>query len=253
MDNHGLDVASTGKPPASIVRRGALHGSCLAVAVCAFVAYEHFSASGQSTNAWFCLAAAALFGFTPARDLIRVAFAIEGRALHLVHALGGAALIGLPLAGWVSGTSVLTTAAKAPFAIMGAVQALLHSNHPRNAQQAAAMQSFVQSLPEIAQFANAKDLTTPANAQRAVVVLSDIIGKAQALGVTEIDADPAFQSAWRQVSTRFGANLGLDAVDLVLRKLADNPAYAASVSDLRNQVAVARRTIDESVRHPTRS
>ena len=50
--------------------------------------------------------------------------------------------------------------------------------------------------------------------------------KAQALGETELEADPGFQGALRQASTRFGANLGLDAVDLALPKLAENRASA---------------------------
>jgi hypothetical protein len=119
----------------------------------------------------------------------------------------------------------------------------MHQHQPRNAKQAAAMQRFAASLPEVAQFASAKDLTSPANAVRAVTVLSDIISKAQALGQTELEADPRFQSALSQVSARFGANLGLDAVDAVLNQLAANPVMAGAVPGLRNQVASARRTI----------
>ena len=249
--------AASGPTPshsyASLVRKFALHSGCLVIAIASLVAYEHFDAAGQTTPAWICLGAAAFFGFTPVRDLVRFAFAIEGKALHAVHALGGIALVGLPLAGVVSGTSVLSTAAKAPFAMMGAAQALMHSNHPRNAQQAEAMQRFVQSLPEIAQFTSTRDLTSPANVQRAVVVLTDIIDKAQTLGQTELDADPAFQSAWSQVSTRVGANLGLDAVDLALTKLAAYPGGAAAVAELRKRADAARATINDAsahARHP---
>ena len=177
------------------------------------------------------------------RDAVRIFFAVEGKALHLVHALGGLALVGLPLAGFVSGGPVLTHAALAPFAIMGAAQAVMHQDHPRNAKQAAAMRRFAQSLPEVAQFTSAKNLASPANAQRAVAALTDIIGKAQALGETELESDPGFQSALRQVSTRFGANLGLDAVQLALGKLAANPATAGAVPALRKQLANARKTL----------
>ena len=105
------------------------------------------------------------------------------------------------------------------------------------------MQRFAASLPEVAQFASGKDLASPANAMRAVAVMSDIIGKAQALGQTELEADPRFLSALSQVSARFGANLGLDAVDVVLNKLAANPAAAGAVPALRKRVAAARGTI----------
>jgi hypothetical protein len=131
----------------------------------------------------------------------------------------------------------------APFAIMGVAQAVMHQDHPRNAAQAAALQRFAASLPEVAQFAGSKNLASPENARRAVSVLSDILAKAQALGETELQSDPGFQSALRQVSTRFGANLGLDAVDLAVAKLAANPATAGAVPELRQQLALARRTI----------
>jgi hypothetical protein len=131
----------------------------------------------------------------------------------------------------------------APFAIMGAAQAVMHQNNPRNAQQAAALRQFAASLPELAQFASAKDLTSPANAKRAVAVLSDILAKAQALGETELQSDPGFRSALRQTTTRFGANLGLDAVDVALRNLGGNPAAQSALPDLERRLAAARKTI----------
>lgn len=225
----------------SVVGRILLHGVFLLIAVGCFAAYLHFKVGGRSDAALASLVAAAGFGFAPVRDVVRLVFRVEGKALHLVHGLGGLALVGLPVAGVVSGTPVLTRTAMAPFAVMGAAQALMHQNHPRNAEQAAAMQSFAASLPEVAQFAGG-NLSSPANAQRAVVALSDILAKAQALGQTELDADPGFQSALNQVSTRFGANLGLDAVDLALGKLAANPATAAAVPELRKELASARST-----------
>lgn len=227
----------------SVAARVLLHAGFLLIAVGCFAAYGHLRVAGQSGAALASLLAAAAFGFAPVRDLVRIVFSIEGKVLHLVHVLGGLALIGLPLGGVVSGARVLTGAAMAPFAIMAAAQAVMHQDHPRNAKQAAALQRFAASLPEVAQFAGSKDLASPENAKRAVLVLSDILAKAQALGETELEADPGFQSALRQVSTRFGANLGLDVVDLALTKLAANPVTAGAVPELRKQLALARGTI----------
>jgi len=220
-----------------------MHGVFLVIAIGCFAGYAHFKVAGQHTASLVCLVAAALFGFAPVRDVVRMVFAVEGKALHLVHGLGGLGLLLLPLGGVVSGGRVLTHAAMAPFAIMGAAQAVMHQDHPRNAKQAAALRQFASSLPEVAEFANTKDLTSPANAARAVTVLTDIISKAQALGQTELDSDPGFQSALSQVSARMGGNLGLDAVDLALNKLAENPATASAVPELRKQIAAARKTL----------
>ena len=189
------------------------------------------------------LATAAVFGFIPLRDVLRIFFRVEGKALHFAHGIGSLALIGLPVSGVVSGRSVMTRAWMAPFAIMGAAQAVMHQNNPRNAQQAAALQRFAASLPEVAQFAGSKDLTSPANAKRAVAALSDILAKAQALGETELQSDPGFQSALRETTTRFGASLGLDAVDVALRNLSGNPAAQSAIPDLQRRLALARKTI----------
>ena len=148
----------------SAIGRILLHLGFLVIALGCLAGYEHFKAAGQSTQSIVCLVAAAVFGFAPVRDLIRILFRIEGRALHLVHAVGGLTLLALPLTGVVSGTPVLTHAAMAPFAIMGAAQAVMHQNQPRNAKQAAALQRFAASLPEVAQFASGKNLTSPENA-----------------------------------------------------------------------------------------
>lgn len=233
---------------AAVAARVLLHVGFLLIALGALAAYEHFSVEGRSAISYAFLAAAAGFGFAPLRDVARIFFAIEGKALHLVHALGGLALVGLPLAGIISGGPVLTHAALAPFAVMGAAQALMHQDHPRDAKQAAAMRRFAQSLPEVARFTSAKDLASPANAKRAVAVLTDIVAKAQALGDTELQSDPGFQGALRRVSARFGANLGLDAVELALGKLAASPAAAGAVPALRKQLAGARKTLAKAGR-----
>jgi hypothetical protein len=227
----------------SVALRLLLHAALLVVAVGCLAAYEHFGVEGHSRLALASVVAAAVLGFAPVRDLIRVGFRVEGRMLHFVHVLGALGLLALPVTGVVSGTPVLTHAAMAPFAIMGAAQAIMHQEHPRNAKQAAALQRFARSLPEVASFAGARNLSSPANAQRAVAALTDILTKAQALGETELEADPGFQNALNRVSARFGANLGLDAVDLALGKLAANPVTAGAVPALRRQLASARRTI----------
>jgi hypothetical protein len=220
-----------------------LHGGAVLIAVACFAAYGHFKLEGRSTAAMVSLASAAVFGFTPLRDVLRVVLRVEGKALHLAHGLASLALIGLPVSGVVSSRPVLTRAWMAPFAMMGAAQAVMHQNNPRNAKQAAALQQFAASLPEVAQFASSKDLTSPSNAKRAVAALSDILAKAQALGETELQSDPGFQSALRETSTRFGASLGLDAVDLALRNLSGNPAAQSAIPDLERRLALARKTI----------
>lgn len=220
-----------------------LHAGFLVVAVLCFAVYLHLRVGGRGAGATASLVAGAIFGFLPVRDIIRVAFRVEGTMLHLVHALGGLALFALPASGVVSGAPLLSRAAMAPFAIMGAAQALMHSQHPRNAQQSAALQRFVSGLPQVAQLAGSRDLASPENARRAATVLADIVARAQALGQTELQSDPGFRSAFSQVSTRFGASLGLDAVDLVLGKLAANPATAGLVPGIRRQLAQARQTL----------
>jgi hypothetical protein len=231
----------------SVATRVLVHVGLLLVAVGCLGAYQHFKIEGQPSASIASLAGVALFGFAPLRDLTHIAFGIEGTVLHLVHLAGGLALGALPFTGVVSGTPVLTRAATAPFAMMGAAQALMHANNPRNAQQAAAVHRFVESMPELASVGNPKNFSTAAGAQRAIAALSDIIGKAQSLGETELQSDPAFRSAWSQASARFGANLGLDAVDDAIGKLSGNPATAAAVPGLRSRLALARRTLSGNV------
>jgi hypothetical protein len=235
-------AAARGSTIGRAVTRVLMHLGFLVIAVGCFAAWAHFKVAGNSTASLVSLVAAGGFALMPVRDLSHAFFSVEGRALHLLHGLGGLALIGLPLTGVVSGGRALTGAAMAPFAIMGAAQAVMHQDHPRNAQQAAALRNFASSLPEVAQFAGS-DLTKPANAMRAMTVLTDIVGKAEALGQTELQSDPGFQSALRQVSTRMGANLGLDAVDVELAKLAKDPATAAQAAALQQQVARARKLL----------
>lgn len=234
------------RSPVAIAGRFVLHACSLLVGVAAFVAHEHFALEGNSTASLASLVAAGVFGLSPVRWLLHEIFAAERKVLHLVHGLGALSLIGLTLSGRVSGAPLLSHSALAPFAIMGAAQAIMHQDHPRNAAQAAALQRFATSLPEVEVFANPSNLTSPANAARAVAVLNDLIGKAQALGETELQADPNFQSALQQVTTHVGLSLGLDAIDRAIGTLASNPATAGSVPELRRRLATARKAVTSS-------
>lgn len=228
----------------SIIGRIFLHAGFLLIAAIAFGAYEHFKLHGESTPSLVSLAAAAGFGFAPVRALVRELLVIEGKALHLVHGVGGLALGGLALGGVVSGGPLLAHGALAPFEIMGAAQAVMHQDHPRNPEQAAALRRFVTSLPEVEQFTKSGDLSSPENVRRAIAVLTDLVSKAQALGATELKSDPGFQSALQRVTTRFGLSLGLDAVDRAIAKLSANPAAASALPELRKRLAAARKTVE---------
>jgi hypothetical protein len=221
-----------------------LHGMFLLIAVAAFAAYQHFKIHGESMQSLASLLAAAGFGLAPVRALARGLLAIEGKALHLVHGVGGLAIFGLAMGGVISGGPLLTHAALAPFAIMGAAQAIMHQDHPRSPEQAEALRRFAASLPEVEQFTKSGDLTSPANVRRAIAVLTDLVAKAQALGETELREDPGFQSALRQVTTRFGVSLGLDAVDRAVAALAENPSAAGALPELRKRLAAAHKAVD---------
>ena len=234
-----IEALNQAHPQRSLLGRILLHCLLLATAAGAFVAHEHFKLAGNSTASMVSLAAAALLALAPVRAIIGEIFSLEGKVLHAFHGLGGLALVGLVGTGAISGAPLLNHAAMAPFAIMGAAQALMHQNNPRNAQQAAAMRTFATSLPEVAEFTRGS-LADPANATRAVTVLNDLISKAEALGETELKADPAFQSALAQATTRTGLTLGLDSVGQAINRLAANPATAGAVPQLRRRLAEAR-------------
>lgn len=235
-------------PPAGPVRMRAhavlgrilLHACNLLIAAGALAAYEHFSVAGASGPALASLLAAGGFAFAPIRALLHALFALERGVLHVVHGIGALTVVGLAAGGAVSSQPVLSHAALAPFAMMGAAQALMHSNHPRNARQAEALRRFITSLPEVQQVARAQNLSSPASVARAASALSDIIGKARALGETELASDPGFQSALRRVTARVGLTFGLDTVDRAIGRLAASPAAAPQVAALRRQLAAAR-------------
>jgi|SRR6185312_12366455 len=226
--------------PHAVFGRIVLHLGNLVIAAGALAAYEHFSLQGSSGAALASLLVAGGFGFAPVRALLHAVFALERGVLHIVHGIGGLAVIGLTAGGAISSQPVLSHAALAPFAMMGAAQALMHSNHPRNARQADALRRFVTSLPEVEQIARAQNLSSPANAARAAAALSDIIGKARTLGETELESDPGFQSALRRVTARVGLTLGLDTVDRAISRLGTSPGAAPQVAALRRQLAAAR-------------
>jgi hypothetical protein len=208
-----------------------------------FVGYEHLKLNGAPGAAYACLAGSALLALSPLKALVHRLFEVERGMMHLVHLAGGLALIALPVTGLVSGAPVLTHAALAPFAIMGAAQAVMHQDHPRNAAQAAALRNFATSLPEVAQFTRTGDFTSPANVQRAVHVLSDLMSKAQALGETELQSDPGFQSALKAVGMRTGLNLSLDVIDHSIDVMAKSPAAASVTPALRARLAQVRRSL----------
>jgi|SRR5580700_5573697 hypothetical protein len=216
---------------------------CIVGAAVLFVAYEHLKLNEQSTPSLVSLAAASLLALVPIRALLREVFAIERGVLHLVHGLGGLVLIALPVSGMVSGAPMLTHAAMAPFAIMGAAQAVMHQQYPRNARQAEALRRFATSLPEVEQFTKPRDFASPANLARAIAVLSDLLSKAQVLGETELESDPGFQSALKGATTRLGLRLSLDAIDHSLDVMGENPLAATAVPALRNRLAEVRRTV----------
>ena len=208
-----------------------------------FVAYQHLQINGAALSAYGCLAGAALLALSPLKALLHGVFTVERGVMHLMHVVAGLGLVALPLSGLVSGTPVLTHAALAPFAMMGAAQALMHSNEPRNTAESRAMRSFVSSLPEVAQFSSGRDFTSPAAVKRAVSVLGDLISKAQTLGESELEADPGFRSALKQVGVRTGLSLSLDAISHSIDVMGRSPAAAAAAPALRARLAQVRRSI----------
>jgi len=236
---------------ASIGWKLALNAAFIVVAAIAYLVREHLRLNGQPGPALVSLLVAAGFGLMPLRTLLHEVLAIEHKLLHLVHGVGGLGLIGLTAGGVISGRPLLNHAATAPFAIMAAAQAMMHQHQPRNREQAEALRTFATSIPEVASFANSRDLTSPANVRRAVLVLTDLLGKAQALGETELRAAPGFQSALRTTTERFGVSLGLDAADQAIGKLGATPAGASAVPVLRRKLAAARMSVaGEAARPP---
>jgi hypothetical protein len=238
LDPRALEQVAAA-PARGILKHALVNVVALVLAVGAFVAYQHFKLHGQSQAALVSVVAAGLLALMPVRALLDGFLSLERHVLHAFHGLGTLTFVGLAAGGAFSGGSLLNHAAMAPFALMGAAQAIMHQDHPRNVRQAEALRAFATSLPEVAEFTRG-NLRSPENASRAVVVLQDLIGKAEALGETELQADPNFQSALARATTRTGLTLGLDSIDQVLNRLAANPATAAAVPDLRRQLARAR-------------
>jgi hypothetical protein len=237
--------APTARPAAARRIVGIVLVNCLYLLIAAalFVTYQHFKLGHHTGLSIACLVGAGLFALAPVRAVLKELVELESHVLHLAHGAGGLMIAGLVGAGAIKGEPMLTHAALAPFAIMGAAQAIMHQDHPRNAKQAEALRRFATSLPEIQQFTKTGDLASPQNAARAVAVLSDLIGKAQALGETELEADPGFQSALRQATTRVGLTLSLDSLDHTISTLAKNPQAAKAVPELRRKLEAARSAV----------
>lgn len=242
------DQEATPTPPRRSARATAIrvlwHLAALLIAVASLAGYLHFRLEGPPAASITCLLSAAGFGFVPLRDLVRIVFKVEGPVLHLVHTVGAVVLALVPFTGAVPSVPILTHAALAPFAMMGAAQAIMHQNQPRNSRQAAALRQFATSLPEVAAVADSRALSSPENARRAIAALSDIIAKAQVLGQTELEADPGFQAALRRSTTRVGLSFALDAIEASLNNLPASEATAGAIQALRTQLATARRAFD---------
>jgi len=226
-----------------LARRVAVYGGCLLLSLASYGAYEHFKIHNELPQSLASLITAAGFALVPVRALVREFLAIEGKILHWLHGAGALALIALSLSGVISGGPLLSHAAIAPFAVMGAAQAVMHQNQPRSPEQAEALRRFATSLPEVAQFTQG-NLASPENALRAVAVLSDLVQKAQVLGETELRSDPGFQGALMQVGTRFGLSIGLDIVDRTITELAANPVAVGAVPALRQHLAEVRKQLN---------
>jgi hypothetical protein len=67
--------------------------------------------------------------------------------------------------------------------------------------------------------------------------------QAEALGETELQANPAFQSALRRVSTRIGLGLGLDSIEHTIDLMGANPAAAGAAPALRKRLMAVRKSV----------
>ena len=251
FSNTASDLPSDARPPRrgpTLLARLLRDLICLLAAASAFVAYEHFKLNGNSSLSLTCLILAALLALVPLRALLGTLFALERGVLHLFHGIGALALLALPTTGIISGAPLMTHAALAPFAMMGAAQAVMHQTQPRNRAQAEALRRFAESLPQVAIFSDPASLTTPARAAQAATVLKDLLTKAEALGRTELDADPGFQAALKTATLHTGLNLSLDAIDHSLDVMAANPLAASMVPSLRRELEHARTIIAHSTR-----
>src|SRR6478735_3088007 len=93
---------------ASIAGRFLLHVLFLVIALGGFLAYQHYSTLGAKTESTVSLLVAGGFALAPVRAVLRAFFGVERRVLHLVHGLGGLAVVGLTLSGAVQGRPILT-------------------------------------------------------------------------------------------------------------------------------------------------
>lgn len=203
----------------------------LGISVGFYLANRHYRLTGESEPAMWALGGAIVFGYAALHGVF-------GRLRHL--GLSAAALLGA-LGYWKGGPTV-GQGAQSAFAVMAAMQTLTHQDHPRSAQQAAALRDFAQSLPAVAQFAGG-DLTSPENAARAMRVIGNILSKAERLGATELAADPKYRNAVHRLTMRAGLTIGLDSVDEVLQRCLGNPTIGPQAAELQARVRKLRQQL----------
>src|SRR5689334_7383717 len=92
-DLPGASRSLTPRRGRSAAVRILFHIAALLIAVGCFALYAHFEAAGRSGASLVSLIVGAVFALVPVRDLLHVVFGVEGKVLHFVHAVGGAALI----------------------------------------------------------------------------------------------------------------------------------------------------------------
>jgi hypothetical protein len=224
--------AITGSPPWHWIGKFLVRGLFVVLALGLYLTYRHYNLAGRQAPALASLGGAAVFVWAAIRGLL-------GRLRQLAFVLVPAAA----LLGYWQGAPLVDQFAQSPFAIMGAMQAVTHQNHPRSAEQAAALRQFANSLTEVGSFAGG-DLRSPANAARALQVIGNIVTKAEYLGATELRSDPGFQNALRNTALRTGIGWGLDTADAALRSFGGNASIARQVTELQQRLREVRRRLD---------
>jgi hypothetical protein len=232
----------------------ALHGLLLTAALGAFLAYGHYKLqAGSASTAHVFLGTSALLGFAPIRSIAHGIFAIEGKALHLLHGLGGLGLFALVGTGAVSGDRFSVDAALAPFSLMAAPQAFLHPHRASSPEEATAARRFIEGLPQLEALARPGALTSPEGMTQAMRALTTAVAKAEALGRAELKNDPGFQNAAATVGSpgfaenlrrklwRGGLTLGLDSVERAMERTEQAARAQGSPGNLERVAQLRRR------------
>ncbi len=218
-----------------------IHAASFIAGLCCLAAWRVLRLDGNSAASMGALVAAGLLLLSSLHLVLDAVFALERRLRHAVHLVAGLGFAGLAAGGHLNHLPVLNDAALAPFAMFGAVQALMHSGQPRNPEQAAALQHFLSGVREI----EGLDFSGRSleGTQHTAAVLKDLVTRAQVLGPTELRSDPGFQSALRQVTARSGLSLGMDNLGGAIDRLASQPGGERAAHELRRELAAARRQI----------